>query len=459
MAENVTTTPAENDTNKLGLLDSSTILIGGMVGSAIFSLSGVTIATAGPASLISWVVAGAILFVYGLLNAELSTIYPNSGGVFMFPAKSLGKTEKQGRLWGWISSWAYLFGCFGGAAFSAIYVSIYLGVSFESLNAFQIPLAIAAVVICGVLNIFNIAVTGKASTVLTLGLVATMLLFIVVGLFSGSWDASRMAPFFTQGSGGAFGFMGAIPVAMVAYGSIVAVAFMVGEIRDPNKNVPRAMTIAMIVVMALYILVMLTTLGLVSAGMLSEMHMEYIPLYAAAFTTLAHISWLKYVISVAAVLALMTTILVLITLSARTVQAAASFGVLPRALAKNNEKTKTPITATLVVTAVLAVLSAFPSATNFIVNLGALCNAIVVVIICITILQARKRNPGKSAFKAPGGTVVPVITLVVIVACYIPDILAGGWQLWAWTVGYFALGMIIYFIGTGYYDKKASPIA
>lgn len=432
---------------KLGLLASSAILIGGMFGSAIFSLSGVTIAMAGPAAIISWVIAAGILFLYGLLTAELSTIFPNSGGVFMFPAKSLGKTAAQGRLWGWVSSWAYLFGSFGGAAFSAIYVGIYLGVSFPATVPWQVPISIGVVLLCGLLNVFNITVAGKASTTLTVSLIVAMLIFAGAGLFSGSWNPANLTPFFTQGRGGPLGFVSAIPLAMVAYSSIVAAAFMVGEIKNPNKTVPKAMSIAMGVVLSLYVLIMLTTLGLVSAVQLMEMGMEYVPLFAAAYTALSHLPWMPYLISIAAVLALINNIMVFITLLSRTVQATAASGVLPAPLAKIGP-TGTPLYATLACTAVLAVLAAFPSAIDYLIGMGTLCSAIVVITICLSILAARKKNPGKSTFHAPGGGALPVVMMAVIVACYIPDILAGGWQLWALTLAYFAVGMLIYWLGT-----------
>lgn len=449
---------SNNQNGKLGLLDSTTILIGGMIGSAIFSLSGVTILNAGPASILSWIVAAAILFAYGLQTAELSTIYPHSGGIFVFPAKSLGSNEKQGRLWGWISAWAYLFGCWAGAAFSAIYVSIYLGVGFPVFNNYQVPLAIATVVICGLLNIVNIAVTGKANTVLTIGLAATMVIFVATALFSGQWDSGMFVPFFSQGAEGTWGFMGAIPVAMVAYGSIVAVSFMVGEIKDPTRTVPKAMTIAMLVVVALYVLVMVAVLGLVSSQFLQQNPgMAYIPLYAAAFTKLAAIPWLTKLISISAVLALITTILVVLALSARALQACAESGILPKFFAKNSEKTGVPVNAQIVATLLVAVISAFPNLTNLIVNLGALCNAVVVAIVCLTIVAARKKNPSvEGRFKAPGGNALPIITFVVIIAAYIPGILSGGWQLWAWTAGYYLVGMIIYAIGTSRSDAGRS---
>lgn len=441
---------SNNQNGKLGLLDSSTILIGGMIGSAIFSLSGITILNAGPASMLSWIVAAVILFGYGLQTAELSTIYPRSGGIFVFPAKSLGNNEKQGRLWGWISTWAYLFGCWAGAAFSAIYVSIYLGVGFPAFGEYQVPIAIATVVICGLLNIVNISVTGKANTIMTLGLAVTMIVFVGIALFGGQWDASMLTPFFSQGAEGPWGFMGAIPIAMVAYGSIVAVAFMVGEIKDPEKTVPKAMSIAMLVVVTLYVLVIVSVLGLVSSQFLQQNPgMTYIPLYAAAFTKLAFIPWLAKLISVSAVLALMTTILVVMALASRALQASAQSNILPKFLAKNNDKTGVPVNAQMVVIVVVGFIAAFPNLTNLIVNLGSLCNAIVVAIVCLTIVAARKKNPSPSnVFRAPGGNVLPIATFIIIISAYIPGILKGGWQLWAWTAGYFLVGMIIYSIGT-----------
>lgn len=438
-----------NEKGKLGLRDTTTILIGGMIGSAIFSLSGVTILNAGPASIISWIVAGIILFAYGLQTAELSTIYPQSGGIFTFPAKALGKKENTGKFWGWISAWAYVFGCIAGAAFSAIYVGIYLSVSFPALGSAGTLIALAAVLICGVLNIINLSAMGKINTVLTVGLGLTMVLFIIFGFSSGSWDPKALTPFFTQGAEGTWGFMGAIPIAMVAFGSIVAAAFMVGEIKNPKKTVPKAMAIAMVIVLILYVLMILTTLGLVTAGFLQENPgMAYIPMYAAVFTTLASMPWLGIVITIAAVLALITTILVVMMLAGRAIQASAEGGILPKVLAKNNKVTNVPVNAQIVVILVVGVLAAIPNATNFIVNFGSLCNAIVVAIICLTVIAARRKNQGLTdKFTAPGGNVLPIITLIVIIAAYVPGIIQGGYMLWVWTAIYLAVGVIIYFLG------------
>jgi amino acid transporter len=110
---------------KLGLFSCITILVGGMFGSAIFSLSGQTIVYSGPSALISWLIAGFILLFYGLIVAELSIIYPKTGGVYLFPAKTIGKKEITKKIIGWISSWGYLNSCLVGIIFAAIYVGTY----------------------------------------------------------------------------------------------------------------------------------------------------------------------------------------------------------------------------------------------------------------------------------------------------------------------------------------------
>lgn len=437
----------------LGLVACVTMIAGGMIGSAIFSLSGMTIYLAGPAAILSWVIAAAIMLIYGLVVAELSTIFPKSGGVFVFPSKALGKTEKTGKLWGWISTWGYINANIVAIAFAAIYVSTYLGVGFPIFANKQVPLAIAAVVIIFALNILKFSVAGKANNVLVGALIVTMLIFICVGIFGGSWDSSLITPFFSQGVQGSTGFLRVVPTAMVGYGSIVAIAFMVSEVKNPNKNVPKSILIAMIIVVSLYALIILATTGLITAGFLDENPgMRFIPLYAASFTKLTAFPWISKIISISAVLALFTTMLVVTALTSRAIQATAQGGLLPEALAKNG-KTGTPIAATVIVAVLSAIVSCFPEFTAEIVNLGALFAAITISINCISLLVARKKFPYVPGnFRAPGGNVLPVLVLIVLVACYVPDIIGGGWKLWGYTIGWYALGLLIY----AFYSKRSN---
>lgn len=428
----------------LGLVDCVTIIVGGMIGSAIFSLSGLTMYYAGPAAVISWIIAGIVLLMYGLEVAELATIFPRSGGVFVFPSKSLGKTEFQGKIWGWFSAWGYITSNLAGIAFSAIYVSIYLGVGFPIFASLQVPLAVGAVVICGVLNFYKISVAGKANTTLLVVLVLTMLIFIGVGLFSGNWESDMLTPFFSQGSLGTSGFLSAIPNAMVAYGSIVAIAFMVSEVKDPNKNVPKSIMIAMGIVATLYALVIITTMGLISTQyLIDNPGMRFIPLYASVFTKLSNFTWLPKVISISAVMALLTTILVLIAITSRAVQATAQGGFLPDFLGKTYKSTSTPLNATILVVIISSIISFFPQLTEQIVNLGSLFAAITIAINSFSLLQARKKYKYiEGNYRAPGGSIIPVITLIIILITYIPNILKGS-EVILFTILWYAIAGII----------------
>jgi len=435
----------KENNGKIGLLDTVMILVGGMIGSAIFSLSGLTISGAGPSAIISWIIGGAILLCYGLQCAELGTIFPTSGGIYTFPEKTLGKTERGSRALGFLSMWTYIFGCIGGGAFSCTYVATYLGVGFPFFADKVVLVAIIAAILCGVANIVNFAITGKANTALTVLLLVTLVTFIVAAFTSGQWDASNFTPFFTQGSDGSRGFLTQVPTAMLAYGSIVAAAFMVGEIKDAEKTMPKAMLIAIIVVISFYLLVLISTIGLVTAAYLHENPgMTYIPLYAAAFTKLYTIPWITKLISISATLALITTILVGLGLAVRGVAAAAEDGTFPKLLAKRN-KQGVAFVSVILVTAVIAVICAFPAITNIVVNFGALCNATSVVLISLSFIKSRTKFAGKATFKAPFGKVVSIIVVAILVFVYLQGALSNA-TLWIVTGVYILIGAAIFAI-------------
>ena len=207
-----------NKGGSLNLLAAVTMIAGGMIGSAIFSLSGLTMYSAGPAAILSWVIAALIMLCYGLVCAELATRFPKSGGVFVFPTKALGKTEKQGRFWGWISVWGYFNANIVAVAFAAIYVGTYLSVGFPVFEGMQIPLAVGSVILVYLMNIMKMSSLGKLNNILVAGIVITMLIYIVTSVVTGAFETSNLIPFFSQGAGGNLGFISVVPTAMTGYG-------------------------------------------------------------------------------------------------------------------------------------------------------------------------------------------------------------------------------------------------
>lgn len=432
----------ENKGNKsegIGLFTCITVIIGSMVGSAIFSLSGLTMYQAGPSAIVSWVIAALVMLVYGLICSELASVFPKSGGAYVFPAKAFNS-----KFLGWISTWGYINGNTVAIAFSAIYVGTYLGAGFGLDDKWQVPLAIAAIAICLILNCMNFSLAGKFNSGLVILLLVSMVIYIVSCFTSGNWNSAFIVPFFGQGAGGKTGFMTAVPTAMLAYGSIVSIAFMVSEVRNPSRNVPRAVLIAMIIVASVYCLIITATLGIVSASFLEQNPgMRYIPLYAACFTGLSSIKWLAKVVSIAAVLALLTTMLFVTALTARALQAASQDGLFVKALGKNN-RFGVPALSAISISTVAAVISCFPSFTEWIVNFGALFGAVTICINIVSLFKTRKLGLERS-FRAPGGRILPLIALVLIILCYVPDIVSGGIMLWVYSIVWYLVGILIFF--------------
>ncbi len=433
---------------KLNTTNAVTLLMGAMIGSAIFSLSGVTYASAGPAHILTWIVAAAIMLVYGLIIAELASIYPVVGGLFVYPRELFGKTENTKNFWGWFSAWAFLNPAIFGAAFSAIYVSTYLGSVVPAVSEHTIAWALIACALCGVLCILKISVTGKINMLLVIFVGVVLVAYSLKGFTA--FDASNFTPFFAQGTEGTTGWLSSMPNALLAYGAVAALVSMTSEIKNPNKTIPRAMVISVTTTAALYVLSVIATVGMMNASNIQGTHLIYYPMVAALSVAFGSSPVISALVALAAVVALITTMLVLIMAGARTIMAAANAGLLPAFIGKVNSKTKTPVNAIIIVTGLIAILSCFPSLAKDIVGTGAFCKLVTIVMMVAALLIARKKvayKPGQ--YRMPGGSVLPIlvtalITIFISLQSFRYIIMAGVW---------FAIGLIIY--GVSVATKKS----
>ena len=445
-----------NDKNKLGLVPCIALVAGGCIGSAIFSLSGMTMYYAGPAAIISWLISALIMGFYGMHVAELSVRFPKSGGTFVYPQKAFGGSK--GELLGFISAWGYIVSNIIAVAFSAIYVGTYLSAGFSAItDKMQIPLALIATAFCIVLNLLKITDAGRFNNILVGGLALTMIIYGCVAIFGGTFNSANFVPFMTQGIKGATGWITAIPVASVAYGSCIALAFMVEDIENPNKTIPKAIITGLIIVTCLYMLLIVGTLGNLNVGILmddSNAFFRYVPIFAALWTSaLGKYTFLAPLVSIAALLALVTTMLVLLAICSRNLQAIAQAGYFPKKLGENSSN-GVPAAATIVVGIFCLLLCLKPDWTEILVGLGALFSVITIVITVAALLKARQDTKlSADQYQAPGGHILPWLTILVLTLCYIPDIIAGSWKLLGFTVLIYAIGFVIYYIGSS--KKKA----
>ncbi|HPW18927.1 MAG TPA: amino acid permease [Candidatus Aminicenantes bacterium] len=263
---------------RLGLLDTSFLVIGAVVGSGIFMTPGLIAAgLPSPGLLLAAWLAGGLITLCGALSfAELGAMYPEAGGQYVYVREAYGRGAAF--LFGWaffgfimcggLAALAVAFAEFLGSLAPALSTGHVLvraelfGLSF-SLSAGQIVAALA-ILLLTLVNSFGIrsgATVQNVLTVVRLGLVAALIGLGV--LFGTKAGASNFAPLFPPG----FSFPAVLKpfgLALVAvfwtYDGWYSVNCTAGEVRDPGRTIPRGLTIGVLAVTAIYVLVNLVYL-------------------------------------------------------------------------------------------------------------------------------------------------------------------------------------------------------
>jgi APA family basic amino acid/polyamine antiporter/amino acid efflux transporter len=141
----------------------------------------------------------------------------------------------------------------------------------------------------------------------------------------------------------------------------------------------------------------------------------------------------------------MTTMNVCVSLNARTIQASSLDTMLPKILGENN-RNGVPALAALLTSLFAIIVAFFPKITVQIVNFGAIFNLFTIIITLISLVAARKDSNSKTAaFKAPGGNILIIVILLILIGCNITSIIIGGKDLFLFTIAFWIIGLIIYF--------------
>ncbi|HEY3315214.1 MAG TPA: APC family permease [Bacillota bacterium] len=444
-------TSTELRSGALGFWECFAIAVGGMVGMAIFSLSGVTFSMAGPAAVLSWILAGLIVLVYALNVAEMATKFPRAGGIYVYPSESLGSNPVIRQLGGWLAAWSWINVTILGTAFGAIFVAQYLGGIIPALGKYVVPMGFLGVAFVYLLNAFGVSIMGISNLIMTGGLGLIVLIYIIVAAPHGS--AANLTPFFS-GTMGSSGFAASIPIAMLAYGSVIAVASAAEEIRDAKRTIPRAMGWSMVTVIIGYAVTLLVTYAILPVSQVTAGSFGYYAPLHFAIAVAQLPSWLSALVSLGALLAIITTMLVMIMDAGRTMMAMGRSGLLPKAFAYVHPKTKTPLVSLTLASAAAAIIACFPNFTSQIINTGSTTFAVLVVIIVVSVISSRLyRKDVRAAFTAPGGYALQIIALLTVVFS-ISQLQHQGVALSAW---WYAIGLAYFLIrwaAGGFADVK-----
>jgi APA family basic amino acid/polyamine antiporter len=324
---------------ELGLIHIFCIATGAMVSSGIFILPGLAYAKAGPAVILCYFLAG-LLSLPGMLSlAEMITAMPKAGGDCFTVIRSMGPS---------VGSVAGLLSWFSLSMKSAFAL---IGMSIFTVLLVDINVHLIAVLFCLAflfINLIGIKEAGTTQVFMVVGLLLIIVLYIITGL--PSVKVNNLSPFAPKGLASVFFTTGFV---FVSYTGLLKIASVAEEIKNPTRNIPLGMVLSLSIVMLLYAFMVFVTTGVLEADKLSH---SLTPISDGAEVFLGTSG--KIVLSIAAILAFLSTANAGIMTAARSLIPLSQDGLLPAFFGKINSRFGTPHNA-LIVTGLFIILSLF----------------------------------------------------------------------------------------------------
>ncbi|PXY28122.1 APC family permease [Prauserella muralis] len=334
---------AESDrlARRLGTGDAVVIGLGAMIGAGVFVAFAPAARAAGAGLLLGLVIAAVVAYCNATSSARLAARYPSSGGTYVY-----GR-ERLGPFWGHLAGWGFVVGKTASCAAMALTVVAYtapgLGQPWRGLLAVAVVAALTAVNYRGV----------HRSALATRLIVAVSLLVlacaVVAILVAGTPGGEGLTPF--PGAGPA-GVLEAAGLLFFAFAGYARIATLGEEVRDPARTIPRAIPVALGIVLVVYAAVAVTVLAQLGPAALGA---SADPVAQAVAAT----SWapLAPVVRAGAAVAALGALLALVLGVSRTVLAMSRDGHLPRGLAAVHPRFGVPHRAEVAVGVVVAAVA------------------------------------------------------------------------------------------------------
>jgi len=423
----------------LGALDVTAVGIGSIIGAGIFVLTGVAAATkAGPAIVLSFVIAAIACAFAALCYAELSSMIPLSGSAYTYSYSTMGE------LIAWIIGWDLILEYAVGAIAVAVgwsgYISDLLGAVGINLppalcntpgingGVINLPAIFIVLLLTGLL-VIGTKQSAKLNLALVILKIGILLLVIIVGALyvnTKNWDP--FMPF------GAIGVVGGAGLVFFAYIGFDAASTMAEETKNPQRNIPIGIIASLVICTVLYICAALVLTGMVPYNLLADMAP-----FSFAFGHIG-LSWVKSLIAVGAIVSITSVLLVSLMAQPRIFFSLSRDGLLPPGISKVHRRFKTPYIATIVTGITVAICAGvIPIGTAAeLTNIGTL---FAFVLVCAGVIMLRKRRPDiKRAFKVP---LMPWIPLMGVVMCALLMISLPAIT-WFGFIAWIGIGLLIY---------------
>ena len=386
----------------LGLSAALSTVIGGVIGSGVFFKPQAiyTATNGGPGlGMIAWVIGGIITITAGLTAAEVSAAIPKTGGMMVYIEEIYGK--KLGFLTGWMQTVLFF-------PATAAAIAVMFGQQAALLlnnSSLVMPMTIGVILLIGILNTFGSKTSGAIQTVSTVCKLIPLGLIIVFGFIKGSGDNPIMNPLVAEGIR-PMGIIGQLLVAILfAYDGWINVGALAGEMKNPGKDLPKAIIGGLSIVMAINVVINLAYLWVLPASELAQ--------YASPASIVAEKIFGPVggkLINVGILVSVFGCLNGYLLTGPRIPYTLANQKLLPATFGKLN-KNGVPANATLFMV-VLSVIYALSGQFNLLSDLSMFAIWAFYTLTFIGVIKLRKTQPDlKRPYKVPFYPVIPIISI------------------------------------------------
>ena len=413
----------------LTLVTVFTLITGAMVGMAWAVLPNVLFGYAGPALLISVLIAAVFCIFIGLCYAELCAAMPFAGGEYHYTKVGLGKFPS------FITGWFLVIAYSAMMPGEIIVLSKVMSMLFSSLPKWLIGIVIA--LIFGGINLIGIRISAILQLIFAIVLFLGMATFIFGGLGNIHWE--NFSPFFDGHVGG---MLMMVPIGMLAFMGFDIVPQAAEEVKSPIKKVVYLIPLSIVFVCFFYFGAFFTAAGNVPPAQIAQSKAE-VPLIEVSKIFLGETGAL--VILIAGIMGLITTLNAFVIGASRLMLGMAREGVLPGFLGKIHRHYGTPYWAIMIIT-VFGILGAIFQQLFLVFQIASSAILVAYILVLISFFLLRKRKPDmERPYTVPAYPLTPIIAIFGAVLAFLFSLVAfESWVHWAIFVGMTLVGLLYY---------------
>lgn len=417
------------NSTKIGFWSIVLLGINSIIGSGIFLLPNKLMKLIGPASLLVILFDMILVISIALCFAEAGGMFKKNGGPYVYAKEAFGNFvgfEVGFMKWAiGMIAWATMAVGFT-TALSAVWPAAGEGMTKNII-------IICILVGLGIINILGVNISKVLNNIITVGKLLPLIIFIVIGIFF--IKGGNFTPIFPNGiyTDGTFG--AAALLIFYAFTGFESIAVAAEDMEKPEKNIPKAIIVVMIIVSAFYLLIQTVSIGILGP----DLSLTNTPIADASSVFLGYGGGI--LVTAGTLISIGGINMASSFITPRTAVALAEDGLLPKVLSKYNKK-GTPYLA-IIVTVLITIPIALSGSFTKLAAISVVSRFAQYLPTCLSILVLRKKRPDlKSSFRVPFGPVIPILAIIVSIWL----LTQSSMEKILWGLGGLILGIPIYFL-------------